>query len=316
MKTFVVVLALVASAFALINPIYEEWEKWKVLYKPQYLTNEEHDKRFHIFAENKHKVLELNRIYASDPNGPRFALNQFADLTSEEFSSLLGKASSNSGPSLAENSNKDYPKKLDWREQGAVSPVRDQGAGAVWPYVSTDNMGSVYKIAKGGKLPSLSNQQLIDCDTDANVPGALNYAVRNGMLSDSDYPYTGTTGTCKYNPNQTTATVYHFSKYFQVGANDQAMVAALNDVGPVAVTVDATKWQFYSTGVFNIDCGNQLNHNALVVGYDSITIGGKEVLYWIIKNSWGTMWGENGYIRLIRGQDECGVNDYAFTIVA
>jgi len=313
MKTIFVVFALIASAFAVINPIYGEWEKWKHEFKPTYLTNEEHNQRFHIFAQNKRKVLELNKIYGNIPNGPRFALNQFADLTSEEFIKMLGNSTSRAFASPYQNSNKDYPAKLDWREKGVVPPVREQGSGSVWPFVSVDNMESVYTIAKGCKLPSLSVQQLLDCDSEANVEGALSYAVKNGMENDNDYPYTATVGTCKYDSSRA---AYRFSKYFQVSPSDTAMVAALNDVGPVAVTVDATKWQFYSGGIFNLDCGHEFNHNALVVGYDSAIVSGKEVLYWIIKNSWGPMWGEKGYIRLIRGQDECGVNDYAYTIVA
>jgi len=314
MKAFLIGFALIVSAFALVNPIYGEWEKWKTEYNPKYPSNAEHNKRFHIFAQNRHKVLELNRLYGSDPNGPRFALNKFADLTSEEFLQLLNKSNPNTAATFVK-SNKDYPKKLDWREKGAVGPVMDQSSFGVWPFVSTDNMDSVYMIKNGGKLPSLSAQQLIDCDTDATVPGALNYAVRNGMTTTDAYPFSGQTGTCQYDP-QTMTPIYRFSKFFQVSSKDDDMVAALNDVGPLIVTVDAEKWQFYSGGIFNLDCGTSLNHNALVVGYDSITVSGKEVLFWIIKNYWGSSWGEDGYIRLIRGQDECGVNDYVYTIVA
>jgi len=315
MKTFLIGFALIVSAFALVNPIYGEWEKWKMEYNPKYPSNAEHNKRFRIFAQNRHKVLELNRLYGSDPNGPRFALNKFADLSSDEFLKVLNKGDSVDAVPFVRSSNKDYPKKLDWREKGAVGPVRDQGADPVWPYVSTDNMDSVYMIANGGKLPSLSVQQLLDCDQDPTVPGALDYAVRNGMTTDDVYPYTGVSGTCKYNP-QTTTPIYRFSKSIKVSTKDDDIVAALNDIGPLIVTVDAEKWQFYSGGIFNLDCGTQLNHNALLVGYDSVTVSGKEVLFWIIKNSWGQMWGESGYIRLIRGQDECGVNDAVYTIVA
>ena len=88
MKSLLVACVLVASAFALVNPIYKEWENWKNEYNPRYASNEEHEKRFQIFCENKHKVLELNEMYAADPNGPRFGLNQFADLTSEEFADM------------------------------------------------------------------------------------------------------------------------------------------------------------------------------------------------------------------------------------
>jgi len=146
------------------------------------------------------------------------------------------------------------------------------------------------------------------------VPPALSYAVREGMAPESEYPYTGEVGTCKYANH--TGTVYRFSNYYQVNASESAMIAALNDVGPLSVGVDANEWQLYTSGVFNLDCTTLMNHAVVIVGYDSCVINKQEVKYWIIKNSWGDVWGENGYIRLVRGQDECGVNDFVWTIVA
>ena len=99
MKVFFVLCVLAVSAFALINPIYGEWERWKKEYKREYLSDDEHDERFHIFARNKRTVLQLNKKFANVPDGPRFALNQFADLTSEEFASrYLHAIPSNSLP--------------------------------------------------------------------------------------------------------------------------------------------------------------------------------------------------------------------------
>jgi len=330
MKGIIVVFALIVSAFAVINPIYNEWEKWKSEYNPHYLSNEEHDKRFQIFAENKQKVLELNRKYANEPDGPRFGLNQFADLTSDEFANLyLHQIPSDIPRGYAFHaSEKDYPKKKDWREEGAVNPVKSQDSCSCWPYSATSVMESVYKIANG-KLPLLSIQQLIDCDKECMmfkgqlrcdngcvsglVPNAFNYAVRNGMTTNSEYP-PGTSGTCKFNNH--TGSVYHFKKWFFVGSEESQMVAALNDVGPLAVGVDATAWQLYTGGIFNLECGTTMNHFAVIVGYDSSIIDKKEVKYWIIENSWGKIWGEKGYIRLARGMNECAVNDFVSTIVA
>jgi len=335
MKAAIVCFALVASALAVVNPIYAEWEKWKNEYKPNYLTNEEHDRRFNVFAENKHKVLELNKKYADDVNGPRFALNKFADLTSEEFASMYLHAIPSDTPRseplpASVYSRKDYPKKKDWRDEGAVNPVKDQGMCSCWPFSAAGNMEGVYKAAHG-ELPVVSMQQLIDCDHDCMIyhgvqrcndgcetglmPNAMSYAVREGMTSEKAYPYTGANGTCKYDP-KTMTPIYHFSKWFQVNSNEDDMVAALNDVGPLSVGVDATEWQLYSGGIFNAKCGTMMNHGVVLVGYDSVTVSGKEVQFWILKNSWGSIWGENGYIRLVRGCDECGVNDFVNTVVA
>ena len=223
---------------------------------------------------------------------------------------------------------KDYPKRKDWREEGAVNPVVYQGICSVWPFPSLDNMEGVYKVAHG-ELPRLSSQQLIDCDHDCTIyqgikrcndgcttgltPNAMSYAVREGMTTEDEYPSSPSAGTCKYSH---TGKVYKFKSYYQVNGTEEKMVAALNDVGPITAGVDATQWQFYSGGVFNTQCGTTMNHLVAVVGYDSVTSGGKELQYWIIKNSWGQEWGEKGYIRLARGMNECQVNDYVFTIVA
>jgi len=327
MKGLFVVFCLVVSAFALINPIYEEWEKWKNEYRPQYLTNEEHDKRFRIFSENKRKVLELNEKYAHVHNGPRFGLTQFADLTSEEFAARYLQQVPPQSHSILPSSMKgmdDYPKRKDWREEGAVNPVISQDACSCWPFPSTGNMEGVYKIAHG-ELPVLSVQQLIDCDHDCMMymgkercnqgcltglmPNAMSYAVREGMTTESEYPYTGSTDACKYTH---TGTIYKFKNWYMVNNTEDAIVAALNDVGPLAVGIDATDLQLYTGGIFQGECSTTMNHGMLLVGYDIED----DIPYWILKNSWGMVWGEKGYLRLARGSDECGVNDFISTVVA
>jgi len=308
----IVLLALVASAFALVNPIYGEWEMWKARYNPKYATNAEHEMRFRVFQQNHRRVLQLNAEYAGRA---KFTLGKFADLSPEEFSEMyLSKIPKDLSYTHASFRHNDFPSKKDWREDGVVPPVRDQSSGSVFPYVALDNLESVYAIHHGNILPSLSLQQILDCAHEAQlVPDVLDYAYKNSMESEDDYPFTGDVGKCKFDSSKAT---YKFVGVFKVKPDEDSMVSALNTVGPLTIGVDASKWQFYSSGIFNLDCSTQLNHAALIVGYDSTTIGGKEVKYWIIKNSWGEMWGEKGYIRLVRGQDECGVNDYVYTILA
>jgi len=332
MKAAIVVFALVVSAFAVINPIYKEWDMWKKTYQPHYASNDEHDRRFEIFSINKRIVLELNKKYANVPNGPRFALGKFADLSAEEFASMYldpVPAARSRFELLAKNAVGDYPSRLDYRELGAVNPCVDQGQCSCWPFSAIGNMEGVWKVAHGD-LPKLSVQQLLDCDHDCSIyhgqqrcddgcvgglmSNAMNYAVREGMMSADDYPQTGATGTCKYDKSKAT---YRYKKWFTVGTNDDDLIAALNEEGPLSVAVDATQWQFYTGGIFSKECGKTLNHGVLLVGYDSTTgANGEQIDYWIVKNSWGGMWGENGYIRVIRHQDECGINDFVNTVVA
>jgi C1A family cysteine protease len=132
MKAIVVVLALVASAFALVNPIYKEWNEWKLKYQPKYISNEEEEKRIKIFAQNRRRVLELNKLNANEPDGARFALNQFADLTPEEFAARYLHEIPHDFPRPAylpptKKTLKDYPEEKNWVEDGAVTEVKNQG---------------------------------------------------------------------------------------------------------------------------------------------------------------------------------------------
>jgi len=321
---------LVAAAFALVNPIYKEWDDWKRQYQPRYASNEEEDKRFRIFAQNKRTVLKLNAMTANDPDGARFGLNQFADLTSEEFAAKYLHEIPSDFPRGAflpptKKTLKDYPKEKNWVEDGAVTPVKNQGdCGSCWSFSVTGNMEGVYKVAHG-ELPVLSEQQFVDCDHECMIykgqkscdsgcdgglmPNAMKYAIENGVTTEEKYPYKAKAHTCSYNKSQA---LYHFSDWRAVNGTDVEMVAALNEVGPLSVGVDATLWQFYIGGIFSIICGTTLNHGVLLAGYG--VHNNKE--YWLIKNSWGASWGEKGYLRLIREKDKCGVDNFVNTIIA
>jgi len=330
MKAIVVVVALVASAFALVNPIYQEWEQWKAEYQPKYASNDEEQRRLKIFAQNKQTVLKLNKAFESDPDGPRFGLNKFADLSPEEFASkYLHEIPANfpRGEFLppTKKTLKDYPTEKNWVDDGAVTPVKNQeDCGSCWSFSVTGNMEGVYKVAHG-ELPVLSEQQFVDCDHDCMeykgqkvcdsgcsgglMPNAMAYAIREGVTTEEKYPYKAKEGTCKYDSSQA---LYHFSDWRAVNGTDVDMVAALNDIGPLSVGVDATLWQLYMGGIFNLICGKTLNHGVLLVGYGVE----KKKEFWIIKNSWGKNWGEKGYLRLIREKDKCGVDNFVNTIIA
>jgi len=130
------------------------------------------------------------------------------------------------------------------------------------------------------------------------------------MVSESDYPYVGVDQTCKLDQSDIK---YHFSSWTFIDDNEDAMVAALNDKGPLSVALDATYWSFYSGGIYDSSCSSErMNHGVLLVGYGSENGTG----YWIIKNSWADDWGEKGYLRLIRGKNKCGVNNFVCTIAA
>lgn len=170
---------------------------------------------------------------------------------------------------------------------------------------------------KTGKLISLSEQELVDCDVDGEDQGCegglmedgFQFIIKNGgITTESNYPYDATDGTCK-----TAKEASHAAKitgYEVVPANNEATLLKAVANQPVSVSIDAggSSFQFYSSGVFTGDCGTDLDHGVTAVGYGTTADGTK---YWLVKNSWGESWGEEGYIRMERDIDSkeglCGI---------
>jgi C1A family cysteine protease len=233
-------------------------------------------------------------------------INQFSDLTPEEFktihlSGLIIPQGDNRIDTIVDPSTP-VANDIDWRSKGAVTPVKNQGqCGSCWAF-SASGAVEGWAVAKGGKpLPSLSEQQLVDCAKSAGQgcqggwPNrAIQYYHDKGACSESSYPYTARDGSCKQcspviKPNGV-----------QSGQGESTLSSKLNEL-PVSVCVDASGgFQSYHGGVFSGPCGTQINHAILAVGYTSS--------YWIVKNSWGTSWGASGYIYMAKGKNLCGVN--------
>jgi len=252
------------------------------------------------------------------------AVNKFSDLTLEEFKNTYlrydplprssGKRitleelrSLNKGPSAYPNG------AVDWRQKNAVTGVKDQGqCGSCWSFGTTGGLEGAVAI-KHGHLTSLSEQQLVDCGSETGGSGCgggsndigYNYANKHGLCTEAAYPYTAKDGTCKAS-SCTLSPDTKVPSYTHVPHGDSGLGAGV-DITPISIGIDADYWGSYSSGVFCGTCGTARDHAMLVVGYGTDASAGG---YWIVKNSWGSGWGENGYIRLCRSKaDECGVSD-------
>merc|ERR1712100_486515 len=199
----------------------------------------------------------------------------------------------------------DVPSSMDWTEKGAVTPVKDQGqCGSCWSFSTTGALEGAWEIATG-KLVSLSEQQFVDCDkVDQGCSGGLmdnafQYAEKNALCTEQSYSYKARRGTCEASSCTIGIPKGSVTGYKDVAKDDmQALMEAVTQqLVSIAIEADKSAFQFYHSGVLSSNCGTRLDHGVLLVGYGSDS--GKD--YWKVKNSWGTSYGENGYIRLERG---------------
>jgi len=296
-----IVLLLAAAAMASTTT---EWAKYKLHHSKVY-TNEEDARRMYIWQKN-YKMVEKHN---SEKHSYTMAINKFSDWTVEEFNNFLGYQ-----PRPERSTGKTYenvktPDVVDYREEGKVTPPKDQGqCGSCWAFSSTGGIEGVW--AKNmGELVSVSEQQLVDCAQGGcngghMINGWTHVAQVGGIQSEESYPYTHKDGHCQEDNSMYVA---HVTGYEEVSPNENQMESALVEIGyPISIGVHAgSSFQHYHSGVYDdTHCKNgQLNHAILIVGYDK---SGPEP-FWIVKNSWGGSWGDHGYINMKMGVNTCGL---------
>jgi len=277
--------------------------------------------RYNVFKTNVDKIELHNRAGKSYTMG----MNKFGDMPFAEFHAKYTGYNyikrdyirSKNAPHIHDNHNVQDPASVDWRDKGAVTPIKDQGqCGSCWAFSATGSLEGAFFI-KFNNSVSLSEQQLVDCSGAQGNQGcngglmdqAFEYVKQNGGLTSEDqYPYMAVDQDCM---SPLPHSIASLSGYTDVHANDDAALQKAVVIGPVSVAIEADQesFQFYKSGVFeDPDCGDMLDHGVLAVGYG--VENNKK--YWIVKNSWGEDWGDKGYIRMVRRSDnpegECGIN--------
>ena len=273
------------------------FEDWKGQYGANWAPEEEAYRRL-IFEKNLLKIEAHNNDVTKTY---KMGVNQFTVFTDEEFASryLMTVPQVNTIEKVDETMN--VIGDIDWTSKGKVSGVKNQGqCGSCWAFSATGVMES-WSMIKGSSA-NLSEQQLVDCSRPQGNQGcnggwpssALKYVQANGIASQSEYPYVARDQSCKKNGGN-----FKISGYSSA-SGCSGLSSDINN-HPISVTVDASNWSAYRSGVFN-NCKASINHAVLLVG----VVSGN----WKIKNSWGGSWGESGYIRLASG-NTCGVCQYA-----
>ncbi|KAL7133266.1 hypothetical protein ABFS83_12G129100 [Erythranthe nasuta] len=283
-------------------------------YGKRYGDAEEMQRKFQIFSENLKMIRSHNKKGLSYTMG----VNEFSDMTWDEFRKhRLGAAQNCSATRKGNHKLTDVilPESKDWRLTGIVSPIKNQGScGSCWTFSTTGALEAAYTQAFGKGI-SLSEQQLVDCAGEFNNFGcngglpsqAFEYIKANGGLdTDAAYPYTGKDGVCKYSSENVGVQVLD-SVNITLGAEDE-LKHAVAFARPVSVAFEVVNgFKAYNGGVYtSTKCGSSpmdVNHAVLAVGY-GVENG---IPYWLIKNSWGADWGDNGYFKMEMGKNMCGV---------
>ncbi|XP_074566102.1 senescence-specific cysteine protease SAG39-like [Curcuma longa] len=303
-------------------------EVWMRTYNRTYRSETEKEERLKIFADN---VKFIN----SNNNGKhKFSLkaNKFADLTHKEFTEIYANTRlshyfhDGTDPPLPANHSKPPPRSVDWRDEGAVTGVKDQGlrCGACWAFSAVAAIEGIIQI-KTGKLTSLSEQELIDCVPPPDgykpcdgglVASAFDFVSRNASLTTRhNYPYKGVLGACKF---QTRASGVTISGYGRAKDEKELLEAVARQPVSVSVSIPVNGkskfFQLLDAGVVtDIGCepDGEVNHSMTVVGYGTDQSGTD---YWLLKNSYGSGWGEHGYIKMARGVNGgiCGITKQAY----
>ena len=291
----------------------KKFHNWRMKYNKTY----EGERDYTTYFDNWKVNGEFVRLHNKNNKEFELELNHFADIRWSRWPHRLGfnihLAEKKFKEPQEEELDLSLPASIDWRTKGVVTGVKTQGqCGSCWAFSAVGSMEGQHALSTGN-LVSLSESQLVDCDSKDSgcgggfMPHAYEYVIQNkGIESEQKYPYKPEDDPCVFNKTKVAAT---FTNYKDVTGGENGLKKAVATVGPIAVAIDAeaATFGFYKDGVFyDSSCSTtELDHGVLVVGYGTTTNGTD---YWIVKNSWGNTWGKNGYIWMARNRNNnCGI---------
>ena len=318
----ILLLALVACNAELDALVFQQFQKFMKKYSKKYESVQEFLARFEVFKRNVVATFKDSNTYST-------GITKFSDLTQQEFAKTYlnlnynAMAVANFAPRHISTSN--APDAYDWRDKGCVAHVKDQmSCGSCWAFSTMANLEGLYYLTKSN-LITFSEQELVDCDTyDSGCNGGLmensfTWLSENGIMTDADYPYVGIKQECQLDPSKyVDMKVTGYEKLEDAYGNwdpvdEEKMKDFLYETAPLAIALNATPLQTYTGGIIDktsSQCPTYgINHAVTLVGYGNE--GGVD--YWLVKNSLGQDWGEQGYFRMTRGKGTCGINCYVTT---
>ncbi|TMW51171.1 hypothetical protein DOY81_003787 [Sarcophaga bullata] len=321
-----IVLAFCGLAYAsALKDIQQEWLEYLNKYGKNYRSWDENQKRFENFVNNYKLIKQHNEHFEKGLVSYKMAVNPFSDMSLKEMKV------SYMGLNLTENDKQQFrnlkqfealkaptynniPSTKDWRKTGCITAVKDQkSCGSCWAFASTGALEAHYCL-KFKKKVIISEQNLIDCSTKNSgcnggsmIPSFEYIRDNKGINPEDKYPYEAVQGKCRYQSRYIAATCSGYRTIPQ--GNEQALSQAVASKGPIAVAIAVnSNFMHYKGGIYDdATCSKAVNHAVLLVGYGSE----KGVDYWLVKNSWGSSWGEKGYIKMRRNkQNQCAIANY------
>jgi len=305
MYTMSSTLVLMLASAAMASSWTSDWASFKRQHGKMY-SGDEDMTRMNIWIKNVKMVEKHN----SEKHSYTMAINKFSDWTNEEFQTYLGYQPLGEKTNVKHFENAATPDSVDFRDEDKVTPPKDQGqCGSCWAFSATGGIEGVWAKTHN-ELVSVSEQQLVDCASGGCNGGHMingwTYVAREGAMSEESYQYEAQDLECRF---AEAGVVAHVTGYEEVSPHESSIEAALAEIGyPISIGIHAgSSFQHYHSGVYDdSSCKyGSLNHAVLIVGYDKT---GDEP-YWIVKNSWGTGWGDGGYIKMAKDVNTCGMKN-------